>query len=296
MSTSINFNTILGSPGHTSIVVPVTPPIILCPDTDANTFLLVTGITDTTTVNAICTLVTDLKSAGLWNKMTAVYPFVGTTSTTQKYNLKNPSDSDPAYRLTFSGGIVHSATGALPNGVNGYANTFVNSAVTNFPSPNYISMSYYSRTGGSHATGGNVIGSFGNPSGNVTSARMLIRYVGSPNSTVGIVNYNDGVFPNALTTTDTDGRGLYITTRSSSANKLFIRGVLRATGAAGSTNLAPPPYNMFLFAYNNRDSGALNFSNKECAFAHIGIGLSDAEAVSLTTIVNAFQTTLGRNV
>ena len=294
MGSRIGLNKVLGNLGNTSIVL--STPVVACSDPDADAFLLATGITNTTTVNAICTLVTDLKSAGLWNKMTAIYPFVGTTSTTQKYNLKNPVDSDAAYRLTFSGGVTHSATGALPNGVNGYANTFVNSDVTNFPIPTYISMSYYSRTGGSHVTGGNVIGSFGNPSVEATSARMLIRYVGNPNSSLGAVNYNDGVFPNALTTTDTDGTGMYITTRTSTSNKLFIKGVLRATSASGTTSFDPPPYNMFLFAYNNRDAGALNFSNKECAFAHIGIGLSDAEAVSLTTIVNTFQTTLGRNV
>jgi len=53
---------------------------------------------------------------------------------------------------------------------------------------------------------------------------------------------------------------------------------------------------MFLFAYNNRGFSALNFTNKECAFAHIGKGLSDAECVTLSTIVNNFQTALGRNV
>lgn len=293
MRTSINFNTVLGYSGHTSIVL---PSGFVCPDPDAIAFLTAAGITDNTISSAICELVRDLKSARLWNKMRAIYPFVGGTATTHKYNLKDPQDSDPAYRLVFNGGIIHSSTGALPNGVNGYANTFVNSDITNFPIPDYISFSYYSRTPGSHVTGGNVIGSFSNPAVEVTSARLLIRFVGNPNSSISAINYPDGIQPNASTTTDTDGSGYYIGTRTSSDSKLFIRGILRGSGSGGTTTFSPPPVDMYLFAYNNRGISALNFTNKECAFAHIGKGLSDAECVTLSTIVDNFQTTLGRNV
>jgi hypothetical protein len=40
----------------------------------------------------------------------------------------------------------------------------------------------------------------------------------------------------------------------------------------------------------------LNFNNRECAFAFMGDGLTDAEASSLYTIVQKYQTTLGRQV
>jgi hypothetical protein len=38
------------------------------------------------------------------------------------------------------------------------------------------------------------------------------------------------------------------------------------------------------------------YSTKECAFATIGEGLTDTEADTLETLVQAFQTTLGRQV
>ena len=294
MKTSINTNTVLGNTGKTSIVLPTFSYV--CPDPDAVAFLSAAGVTDALSLYAVCTLVTDLKTAGLWTKMTAVYPFVGSTPASHKFNLINPADSDAAKRLVFNGGIIHSSTGALPNGVNGYANTFVNSDITNFPIPDYISFSYYSRTPGSHVTGGNVIGSFGNPATQATSARLLIRFVGNPDSSVSAINYPDGIQPNASTTTDTDGSGYYIGTRTSSASKLFIRGILRGSASGGTTTCSPPPVDMYLFAYSNRGISALNFTNKECAFAHIGKGLSDAECVTLSTIVDNFQTTLGRNV
>jgi hypothetical protein len=40
----------------------------------------------------------------------------------------------------------------------------------------------------------------------------------------------------------------------------------------------------------------LYYSSKQCAFASIGDGLTDAEALAFYNAVNAFQVTLGRNV
>ena len=93
-------------------------------DADAQAFFTATGITDTTQKSAVNQLVLDLKSYNIWTKMKAIYPMVGGTSTTHKYNLVNPVDSNAAYRLSFSTGWTHSSTGALPNG-SAYANPFL---------------------------------------------------------------------------------------------------------------------------------------------------------------------------
>ena len=50
-------------------------------DTDAQAFLNAAFITSQTQANAINTLVTDLKTAGVWTKMMAIYPFVGGNAT-----------------------------------------------------------------------------------------------------------------------------------------------------------------------------------------------------------------------
>ena len=95
-------------------------------DADAQAFITAAAITDVTQQNAINTLVVDLKGYNIWTKMKALYPFVGGTASTHKFNLKNPLDTDAAFRLTFSGGWTHSSTGALPNGTNAYADTKFN--------------------------------------------------------------------------------------------------------------------------------------------------------------------------
>ena len=90
---------------------------------DAQAFITAAGITDPTQISAINSLVNGLQADGIWTKMKAIYPFVGGTATTHKYNLKDPRDLDAAFRLVFNGGWTHSSTGATPNGTNGYADT-----------------------------------------------------------------------------------------------------------------------------------------------------------------------------
>ena len=54
-------------------------------------------------------------------------------------------------------------------------------------------------------------------------------------------------------------------------------------------------FDFYLGGFNEGGTVAY-YSNKECAFASIGDGLTDAEALALYNAVNAFQVTLGRNV
>jgi hypothetical protein len=46
-------------------------------------------------------------------KFMAIYPLVGGTQSTTKWNLKDPRDLDAAYRLSFYGNPVYAGTGIL---------------------------------------------------------------------------------------------------------------------------------------------------------------------------------------
>jgi hypothetical protein len=268
-----------------------TPPT--SQDPDAIAFLTAAGITDPTITNAINTLVVNMKTANIWSTMRAVYPFVGGTASTHKWNLKDPRNLDAAYRLEFFGGLTHSSTGILPNGTNGYAKTFLSTGISIFPRSTGISMGYYSRTTGSHAAGGNVMGSFNSFA---ASSRMLIRFIGQPNTSVFGHNYNDGINPNARYTSDTNGSGFYIGNRKASDSELYINGTLIASNTDGNTALNPPNEEAYLFAYNDKNVSALNFTNKECALAHISDALTTTLPAEWNTIVQNFQTILGRQV
>ena len=119
-------------------------------DPDAQAFIDATGISGTE-ASAINTLVLSLKSNGIWTNLLAIYPMVGGTATSCKYNLKNPLDTDAAFRLSFAGTWTFNSSGAKPDGVAGtYANTFLN-PTTHLSSTNGH-ISYYSFTNTTGAT------------------------------------------------------------------------------------------------------------------------------------------------
>src|SRR5262245_27713895 len=90
-------------------------------DSDAQAFITAAGITDDTQEAALHTLVIAAKANGWWTKCFAIYPMVGGSASSHKYNLKDPQDTNGAYRLDFQGGWSHTSSGADPNGTTGYA-------------------------------------------------------------------------------------------------------------------------------------------------------------------------------
>lgn len=123
-------------------------------EVDAQKFITATGITNTTQINAINQLVIDIKAVtGLWDKMKVIYPFVGGTANSHKYNLKDTS----AYAITWGGIVVHDSTGIKGNGTSGYGDTrfTFNNLYYRDPSlPNMDSMSWgwtiYNRSNNDH--------------------------------------------------------------------------------------------------------------------------------------------------
>jgi hypothetical protein len=91
-------------------------------DENAYLFLQSAGITDPIITGSIDTFVRGLKSNNLWDKMIAIYPFVGTGSDgvnltgSHKWNLKEPSLV--TYPLSFTGSWNGSTSGSAPSGSN----------------------------------------------------------------------------------------------------------------------------------------------------------------------------------
>lgn len=255
-------------------------------DADAQAFITAAGITDSTQQSAIQTLVTDLKGYGIWTKMKAIYPFVGGTASTHKWNLKDPQDTDAAFRLVFNGGWTHSSTGALPNGTNAYADSKLNPS--SILSSNSSHLSHYSRTQVINTNSHDI----GCETGGGTNNLDLFQYY----SAVSNKGYIDGSYPtDAAENNNTDTTGFLIGSRTSSTSlKIYFENSLLNTNTNTKT-LGYPNYNIFIGA-TNQAGGAGAYSTKECAFASIGDGLTDTEAGNFYTAVNAFQTTLSRNV
>lgn len=281
--------------GNTSIYLgaPPAPPAPVS-DPDAQAFLTAAAITNPTIRTAVNQLVIDLKAYGIWTKMKAIYPFVGGTASTHKFNLKNPLDTDAAFRLTFFGGWVHSTTGAKPNGTNAYAETYFVPSIQ--LTTNFGSAHYYSRTGTAEPTVGDV-------NGIVIGARAT-----GANDTFALTiktnpsNFTQFFFSASGTTTnqfarfiDTLGTGFYSGALSVTGSKIYRNGV-----NSTSTNLSftrnTPNVSLYIGAINNKNTGPTDLTAKESALAAIGDSLTDTENANYNLAVTAFETTLGRNV
>ena len=256
-------------------------------DPDAQAFITATGISGT---NATATnqLVIDLKAANIWTKMKAIYPMVGATATTCKFNLKNPVDSNAAFRLTFFGGGTFSANGYLPNGTNAYADTFYTPSVNSTLNSSHVS--FYSRTNTDAVSidiGAN------NLLGGTSGATML--YTRSTNINYGVIDLYPAIAGDYIQAGNTDSRGFYSLSRTASnLSKSYKNGNVLSS----KTNTGNRSTKSIVLSALNKDSPdqITSFSNRECAFASIGDGLTDAEALAFYNAVQTFNTTLARQV
>ena len=256
-------------------------------DADAQAFITAAAITDPTQQTAINNLVVGMKADGIWTKMKAIYPFVGGTASTHKWNLKDPRDLDAAFRLVFNGGWTHSSNGATPNGTNGYADTKLN-ALSVLINQNYH-LSHYSRT---QKTNANEI-DLGADNGTASSTLAIDQYYLGVSGKAFVA----GGFPTySIVINNTDTLGLMVGTRTSTTSaKMFMDGSFLAQNTTANVGTLPN-LRLYLSAINTAGNVAAEYSAKQTAFSSIGDGLTDTEAANLYTRVQAFQTSLSRQV
>lgn len=255
-------------------------------DADAVAFFTAASITDTTQKSAVNTLVLSLKSANIWTKMRALYPVVGGVASSHAINLKQPG----TYNLTFATGWTHSSTGMTPNGAT-YANTNL------IPSTTLTSMSqhisYYSRTNNTTA-GVTDNGCQDDVTPSIGRNIFACYYGTSTLSTIQIQSLD----ANNVKFSETNSLAFILGSRTSATSlKAYRNNLLKGTNTTNSTS-GLCGNSVFLGGFNYRTNlgQTIYYGIRQCAFASIGDGLTDAEASSFYTAVQTFQTTLGRQV
>ena len=245
-------------------------------DADAQAFFTAASITDATQKSAVNQLVLDLKSYNIWTKMTALYPIVGGSASSHAVNLKPPG----TYNLTFSTGWSHASTGMTPNGA-AYANTsFIpNNNLTD--SNNH--QSFYSRTNSSAAN----ICEIGSYDGSFRFFGMQLKFTGD------LFLCANGINPYP-TASNTNSQGFYLMTKNSSTSLNAYKNSSKVI-TNGTTGSGISTTNVWIGAFNANGTGA-NYSTKECSFSSMGDALTDTEAANFYTAVQAYQTTLSRNI
>jgi len=253
---------------------------------DAQTFINAVGTLTVPQENAIKDLVTGLKANGTWTKYQAIYPFIGGTASAHKWNLKDPLDTDVAFRLSFGGGIVHSATGAKPDGTTGFGNTFYNPSLDG--TTDNAMLSYYSRD--------DIIITaieMGYISGGYGATPRFNLEIDYNSAGTKFDCYSSAVGRASGTPIGSDG-WIVGSRVSSSDNRVYQNGTQIGTTNPSNGGTIPND-DVYIFSVNLGGSQGA-FSSRECAFSTIGLGLTATEVSDDYDVIQAYQTALGRAV
>ena len=267
-------------------------------DPDAQAFITAASITDPTQQTAVNNLVVSMKGYGIWTKIQALYPFVGGTASQHKFNLKNPLDTDAAFRLSFVGGWTHSANGVLPNGTNAYADTFLSVQT-------YLlkSLGIYARN--STSNNGTYIGHSENFNITDPEGGFTVEGYWRISSNAFSLNINNSGGISWLS--NTNKSGFYSISNTATQIFGYKNGVLNSSSSGLSPINGNVDRSIKIGALSNVSStdGVFDpgsdiiyqYSNQNFALAYISTQtLSAIEHSNLNTAVQAFQTTLGRQV
>ncbi len=249
-------------------------------DIDALAFLNATAITDPVIRAAINVFVIGLKTNNLWNKVYALYPYVGGSAATHSYNLRNTL----LYQITWFGGITHNSNGVTANGTTGYGDTGLNAL--SVMTANNTAVHSYIRDNVSSASSWDM--------GATVSTVVRLIYSTKVNTASTSDQYNSTTSLGRLSYVNSTSVGMYSASRIASNNhKIYLAGVQVASNTGSGGTL--PSLNIFVRALNNMGV-AQNFTSRNCALDCISQGFSSTEAANFYTLVQQLQTTLGRQI
>jgi hypothetical protein len=200
--------------------------------------------------------------------------------------LMNPVDSDAAFRLTFNGGFTYNASGATGNGSNGYGNTHYSTSDT---VQDDISLGFYQFTENTPA---------------LTEELILGSYGGEPaiqlSTNLGPGSYFMRLGDLSTTSSGSNGGnvdGFYIANRTgSTSSQLYRNGSLTPILSYSTSYTQSGSQNQYLWNFNLGGTPYGNgYANQGLCFAFFGQGLSGTDITNFSSIVNTFNTTLGRN-
>lgn len=261
----------------------LSPAVVSAFDTDAQAFFAAANITDSTQQNAVNTLVTALKTNDTWSKYHVLYPFVGGTASTHSYNLKNPS----LFQITWSGTVTHNANGITGSG-NGAGNTGYTPSTSGTLGNNHLAV--YCRTNKTAANQvemGAIVGS----TAATWSEWGLQLKDGSNNFFPSLLAGNFVDYPSV---SNTDSRGLHVATRANTTTvQAYKNGVSVLNATQAQTFLNGGSIRILT---TNRNGTNERWSVANLALASIGTNITSTEVANDYAAIQAFQTSLGRQV
>jgi hypothetical protein len=229
------------------------------------------GSLNSTEQSAITTLVSSLKSNGLWTNMLAIYPMVGSSAAACRQNLKSAS-----FTGTFTSGWTFASAGITGNGTSTYFDTNFNPNTN--ASLNGFSFGGYLRLNLTTPVQVDGIGGLSFAQHNFISANMF-----------------SGGIDNIIIYSGDPSQRMFIHRRTSATiSESYRNGISLGTNSV--TALTLPSQNFYIGARNDGSGSVILYTSQQYAFYFFGLSMTNQNALDLTSIINTFQTTLGRNV
>ena len=254
-------------------------------DPDVAAIVAATSLVDSGEITAVTDFVLGLKSASLWSKFIALYGFVGGTAAAHKINWVNTADDDAAYRLTFNGTWTHSAAGIQGDGASAYARThYTQSSTTS------AAIGAYSPDVGPRGGGGNpLLDDYAIAASNAGFSNMTTCSPRTQGNKVCFFYGTNTYSPGANTS---DGSGLVVTNRNGgTATECYQNGTMIHTQNDTVTLCS---FEYYIGALNKGGTPD-NFTDRPLSLIFISTGLDATENANLDTLVQAYQTALGRH-
>jgi hypothetical protein len=253
-------------------------------DPDVKKYKNKSGVSDGVIIPFVNTYVTELKAAGLWSKFYAIYPFLGGTSSTSSYNLKDADN----YQISWAGGMTYGNLGVDFNGTSGFGDTNFDFSAISSTIEN-IHFSFYT----ADANGGlaNIPMGVGSTA---ADDRIRMAFDASTNNYYADFWSNASIVGRVLVSGLGAPGGHYLATRLSNADaRVYLDGVLQASNTS-TTDISDVPTDTFYIGAANVAGVASGFTTKTFGLSTIGMHLTAAEVTSFQTITDKFLNSIGR--
>lgn len=236
------------------------------------------GVTDGNLIGPLDVYVKALKNAGLWTKFSVIYPFMGATADSTKWNLVDTA----TFPIYWNGGMTYASTHINSNGTTGYGDTGFK------PLPNMTSdshVSFYIRD--NLAANGNAFFGCQQLLGGIVGNQIIYpksgdgkmyTYYNNTASQTTSFNYGTSV-------------GYFITVKDTTTYRLARNGTVDSTGGTASGDR--PNKNMLLCACQ-LDSSIAGYHANQYGFFTMGRGLNASQISTVNTITQALFTAISR--
>ena len=247
----------------------VVPQIVSDADAQAyiNRVYTAGGRLTNTEANAVNQLTIDMKAAGIWTAMKAVYPMVGASAAACSQNLKSSSFTG-SFTAT---GWTFASTGVTPNpAFSAYMDTGM--SASGQLSTSSAHMSSYNNTAPNN---GMLLGN-----GDLT---CLLQYSGP--------TLYGGLAGSFISSSASQSASFTMVNRPNSTTLKIIRNSTILLSSSSNSGVSYTSANIDIGRY-----GAGFYQDSRYAFASIGDGLTDTQAADLYNAVQIMNTTLSRQV